>query len=100
MRECLKIVNRYVRDPECARVLRSNFLSQALSHEWTPEEWSRTPLFLRQCFGVQVDIVSVNLQIMETYKQVELSKAFERQTSGCKAESFDSEWEEHVRYYS
>ena len=102
LRDCLKIVNRYVRDPECAKVLRSNFLSQALSRQWTVDQWSRTPVFLRQCFGVQEDISSLNLQIMETYKQVELSKAFERQSPPYKelADPFDSEWEEHIRYFT
>ena len=46
--------------------------------------------------------MSLNLQIMETYKQVELSKAFERQTSPYKglADSFDSEWNSHITFFS
>ena len=39
---------------------------------------------------------------METYKQVELSKAFERQSAPYKglADSFDTEWEEHVQWFT
>ena len=39
---------------------------------------------------------------METYKQVEVSKSFERQSSPYKelADPFDSEWEEHIRYFT
>ncbi len=44
----------------------------------------------------------MNLQIIETYKLVELSKAFERQSSLYKelADSFYSEWKEHIRYFT
>ena len=68
LRETLKVVNRYVRDPEAAKVLRTNYLTQARSLEWTEEQWAKTPAFLRECFGVQSEIASLNLQIMETYK--------------------------------
>ena len=66
--ETLKVVNRYVRDPEAAKVLRANYLSQARSNKWTEQQWQKTPVFLKECFGVSNEIASLNLQIMETYK--------------------------------
>ena len=73
LRECLKIVNRFVRDPEMCRVLRLNFLSQAASQSHTSETWANTILFLNRTFGVGAPIDSFTLQIMETYKSVESS---------------------------
>ncbi len=50
---------------------------------------------------MQEDIQSLDLQIMETYKQVEVSKVFEKQSQlSLLAEGFDREWAEHVRWFS
>ena len=77
----LKTVNRYVRDPEMSRVLRANLLSQAKQENWTEKHWRQTEETLKRCFGVGSEIEGFTLQQLETYKQVESSKIYDRNTS-------------------
>ena len=81
LRTTLKLINRYVRDPEMSRVLRTNFLTQARNKQYTQDSWGKTEKVLKQCFGVGGDIDGFTLQILETYKQVESNKVFEKNTS-------------------
>ena len=83
LRDSLKIVNRYVRDPEMSRVLRCNFLTQA-ANKHSEEKWRNTPKVLKRVFGIGSEIDGFTLQMLETYKSVESSKIFDKNTSPFK----------------
>lgn len=51
IRDCLKIVNWYVRDRQMQYVLRTNILTLARQPE-SKLKWAKTHMHLRQAFGV------------------------------------------------
>lgn len=57
-----------------ARILRTNYLTQAKNKRYGEKNWEATYWVLRLAFGVGQEIDSLHLNVLEGFKQIEISK--------------------------